>query len=162
MTFPLENSGERVNGQSIPHLVTMRPSVLRRTLAPSTPTPRLRFAPSPTGYLHLGGLRTALFNHLLARKWCGRWILRIEDTDRTRLVGDAVQSLERTLEWAGLNYDEGMFLGYLLVRDRGLWSFWYRTVESGVGRALYTGMHKGLAVSRKLTIASVGTARYIP
>lgn len=43
---------------------------------------RLRFAPSPTGYLHLGGLRTALFNHLFARKWKGKWILRIEDTDR--------------------------------------------------------------------------------
>lgn len=43
---------------------------------------RLRFAPSPTGYLHLGGLRTALFNHLLARKWKGKWILRVEDTDR--------------------------------------------------------------------------------
>jgi hypothetical protein len=43
---------------------------------------RLRFAPSPTGYLHLGGLRTALFNHLLARKWKGKWILRIEDTDQ--------------------------------------------------------------------------------
>lgn len=46
---------------------------------------RLRFAPSPTGFLHLGGLRTALFNHLLARKWKGKWILRIEDTDRVSL-----------------------------------------------------------------------------
>lgn len=45
-------------------------------------TARLRFAPSPTGLLHLGGLRTALFNHLLARKWKGKWILRVEDTDR--------------------------------------------------------------------------------
>lgn len=43
---------------------------------------RLRFAPSPTGNLHLGGLRTALFNHLLARKWGGKWVLRVEDTDR--------------------------------------------------------------------------------
>ncbi|GHJ89353.1 hypothetical protein NliqN6_5755 [Naganishia liquefaciens] len=85
----------------------MRPNIVRRALAPATPSPRLRFAPSPTGYLHLGGLRTALFNHLLARKWRGRWILRIEDTDRTRLVGDAVESLERTLDWAGLDYDEG-------------------------------------------------------
>jgi hypothetical protein len=53
--------------------------------SPAAPEPgsaRLRFAPSPTGYLHLGGLRTALFNHLLARKWKGKWILRIEDTDR--------------------------------------------------------------------------------
>jgi hypothetical protein len=47
---------------------------------------RLRFAPSPTGYLHLGGLRTALFNHLFARKWKGKWILRIEDTDRVSII----------------------------------------------------------------------------
>jgi hypothetical protein len=58
----------------------------------ATPPPgeaRLRFAPSPTGYLHLGGLRTALFNHLLARKWKGKWILRIEDTDRVCMIQDA-------------------------------------------------------------------------
>lgn len=52
---------------------------------------RLRFAPSPTGYLHLGGLRTALFNHLLARKWKGKWILRIEDTDQVSLSGPGVR-----------------------------------------------------------------------
>lgn len=46
---------------------------------------RLRFAPSPTGHLHLGGLRTALFNHILARKWEGKWLLRIEDTDRVSM-----------------------------------------------------------------------------
>lgn len=48
---------------------------------PSSP-PRMRFAPSPTGYLHLGGLRTALFNHLFAKRWGGTWVLRIEDTDQ--------------------------------------------------------------------------------
>lgn len=53
---------------------------------------RLRFAPSPTGYLHLGGLRTALFNHLLARKWGGKWLLRIEDTDRVSLLCPTGQS----------------------------------------------------------------------
>jgi hypothetical protein len=52
---------------------------------------RLRFAPSPTGYLHLGGLRTALFNHLLARKWKGKWILRIEDTDQVSSLGPDVR-----------------------------------------------------------------------
>jgi hypothetical protein len=58
-----------------------------RSASPPAPLPtnaRLRFAPSPTGFLHLGGLRTALFNHLLARKWKGKWILRIEDTDQVR------------------------------------------------------------------------------
>ncbi|OCF59542.1 glutamate-tRNA ligase [Kwoniella mangroviensis CBS 10435] len=78
----------------------------------STPTsPRLRFAPSPTGHLHLGGLRTALFNHLLARKWKGKWLLRIEDTDRTRFTEGAVDSLRGSLEWAGLDYDEGVGIG---------------------------------------------------
>ncbi|GAA5876623.1 hypothetical protein JCM3774_006004 [Rhodotorula dairenensis] len=69
--------------------------------------PKLRFAPSPTGYLHLGGLRTALYNHLLARKLGGKWVLRIEDTDQTRYVEGAVESLLRTLRWAKLDYDEG-------------------------------------------------------
>ncbi|KAG0149739.1 hypothetical protein CROQUDRAFT_73896 [Cronartium quercuum f. sp. fusiforme G11] len=68
---------------------------------------RLRFAPSPTGFLHLGGLRTALFNHLLARNLRGQWVLRIEDTDRTRYVEGALESLIKTLKWAGLSYDEG-------------------------------------------------------
>ncbi|BGP72255.1 Glutamate-tRNA ligase [Rhodotorula toruloides ATCC 204091] len=73
----------------------------------SSAPPKLRFAPSPTGYLHLGGLRTALYNHLLARKLGGKWVLRIEDTDQTRYVEGAVESLLRTLEWAKLDFDEG-------------------------------------------------------
>ncbi|WVR03523.1 glutamate-tRNA ligase [Kwoniella sp. DSM 27419] len=73
--------------------------------------PRLRFAPSPTGHLHLGGLRTALFNHLLARKWKGKWLLRIEDTDRTRYTEGAVDSLRQALDWAKLEYDEGVGAG---------------------------------------------------
>lgn len=68
---------------------------------------RVRFAPSPTGFLHLGGLRTALFNYLLARKHGGKFILRIEDTDRSRLVPLAVENLQKTLRWAGIDYDEG-------------------------------------------------------
>ncbi|WWC85890.1 glutamate-tRNA ligase [Kwoniella dendrophila CBS 6074] len=74
-------------------------------------SPRLRFGPSPTGNLHLGGLRTALFNHLLARKWKGKWLLRIEDTDRSRFNEGAVDNLRRSLEWAGLDYDEGVGIG---------------------------------------------------
>ncbi|EPQ30673.1 uncharacterized protein PFL1_01574 [Pseudozyma flocculosa PF-1] len=77
------------------------------TATTTTPQARLRFAPSPTGYLHLGGLRTALFNHLYARKLKGKWILRIEDTDQNRYVPGAVEALQRTLEWAKLDYDEG-------------------------------------------------------
>ena len=70
-------------------------------------TPRVRFAPSPTGYLHVGGLRTALYNFLFARKNNGKFILRIEDTDRNRFVEGAVDNLIKALKWAGLNYDEG-------------------------------------------------------
>ncbi len=68
---------------------------------------RVRFAPSPTGYLHVGGLRTALYNYLFARKHGGKMILRIEDTDRTRLVENAIGNLTTSLRWAGIEYDEG-------------------------------------------------------
>jgi len=68
---------------------------------------RVRFAPSPTGYLHVGGLRTALYNYLFARRQNGTFILRIEDTDRARYVEGAVENLIQTLHWAGLEFDEG-------------------------------------------------------
>lgn len=71
---------------------------------------RLRFAPSPTGYLHIGGLRTALYNYLFARHNNGKFILRIEDTDQTRLVEGAIENLIKSLKWAGIEYDEGVFL----------------------------------------------------
>lgn len=69
---------------------------------------RLRFAPSPTGYLHIGGLRTALFNYLYARHQGGDFILRIEDTDRSRYVEGALENLIDVLNWAKLDYDEGV------------------------------------------------------
>ncbi|KAJ3376381.1 Glutamyl-tRNA synthetase, partial [Lobulomyces angularis] len=68
---------------------------------------RLRFAPSPTGFLHLGGLRTALFNFLYAKKTDGKLILRIEDTDQSRTVKGAVSKLIKILDWAGIKFDEG-------------------------------------------------------
>ena len=72
---------------------------------------RVRFAPSPTGYLHVGGLRTALYNFLFARHNNGKMVLRIEDTDRTRYVEGAVENLIRTLKWTGITYDEGPDIG---------------------------------------------------
>ena len=68
---------------------------------------RVRFAPSPTGYLHVGGLRTALYNYLFAKHHGGKFILRIEDTDQARKVEGAIENLISTLEWAGIRYDEG-------------------------------------------------------
>ncbi|OGU35790.1 MAG: glutamate--tRNA ligase, partial [Ignavibacteria bacterium GWA2_36_19] len=73
--------------------------------------PRVRFAPSPTGYLHVGGLRTALYNYLFAKHNNGKFILRIEDTDRNRYVESAVDNLIKALKWAGLQYDEGPDIG---------------------------------------------------
>ena len=67
---------------------------------------RVRFAPSPTGYLHVGGLRTALYNFLFARNTGGKCILRIEDTDRTRFVENATENLLDSLKWAGIEFDE--------------------------------------------------------
>lgn len=70
---------------------------------------RLRFAPSPTGYLHVGGARTALFNWLLARKQQGKFILRIEDTDVARSTQESVDAILEGMTWLGLDWDEGPF-----------------------------------------------------
>ena len=66
-----------------------------------------RFAPSPTGYLHIGGARTALFNWLFARHHGGKFVLRIEDTDKARNTDEAVQVIYDGLRWLGLDWDEG-------------------------------------------------------
>lgn len=74
-------------------------------------TVRTRFAPSPTGYLHIGGARTALFNWLLARRHGGQFILRIDDTDEARHVQEAVELILRGFRWLGLDWDEGPDIG---------------------------------------------------
>ncbi len=75
------------------------------------PDIRVRFAPSPTGPLHMGGVRTALYNYLFARKHKGTFVLRIEDTDRTRYVEGAEQYIIDSLKWCGISYDEGVHKG---------------------------------------------------
>src|ERR1043165_7201027 len=72
---------------------------------------RTRFAPSPTGYLHIGGERTALFNWLLAKGQGGQFILRIDDTDAQRNVEEALVPILHGLKWVGLNWDEGPEVG---------------------------------------------------
>ena len=69
---------------------------------------RVRFAPSPTGGLHIGGVRTALYNYLFAKKMGGKMILRIEDTDQTRFVAGAEDYIMRALDWVGIKLDEGI------------------------------------------------------
>ncbi len=82
---------------------------------------RTRFAPSPTGYLHIGGARTALFNYLFARHYGGKLILRIEDTDRERSTPEAIQAILDAMKWLELDYDEGPFYQterYPLYKDK--------------------------------------------
>jgi glutamyl-tRNA synthetase len=74
-----------------------------------TETVRVRFAPSPTGHLHIGGARTALFNYLYARHHQGTFILRIEDTDRTRSTEEYIEAIIESMKWLGLDWDEGPF-----------------------------------------------------
>src|SRR6516225_7517997 len=72
---------------------------------------RVRFAPSPTGFLHVGGARTALFNYLFARAQGGVFILRIEDTDAARSTGEASAAILDSMRWLGLGWDEGPEVG---------------------------------------------------
>jgi glutamyl-tRNA synthetase len=76
---------------------------------PDSKRTRVRFAPSPTGYLHIGGARTALYNYLFARATGGTYILRIEDTDRTRSLEEMVGTILESMEWLGLTWDEGPY-----------------------------------------------------
>src|SRR5688572_24567749 len=72
---------------------------------------RTRFAPSPTGYLHIGGVRTALFNWLFARRHGGQFLLRIDDTDSERNVAEALQPILDGFRWLGIDWDEGPEVG---------------------------------------------------
>ncbi|KAI9831306.1 MAG: hypothetical protein M1819_005080 [Sarea resinae] len=105
----LAKSSSRWFSNSIP---TNAPKSTRdsKQKLPDAPV-RTRFAPSPTGYLHLGSLRTALFNYLLAKSTGGQFLLRIEDTDQKRTIPDAEGRLYEDLRWAGLQWDEGPEVG---------------------------------------------------
>jgi glutamyl-tRNA synthetase len=88
-----------------------------------------RFPPSPTGYLHIGGARTALYNWLYARQQKGKFILRIEDTDRERSTDEATQAIVESLEWLGLDWDEGPY--FQSQRYPIYWEFVKRLILSG-------------------------------
>ena len=96
---------------------------------------RTRFAPSPTGYLHVGGARTALFNWLFARKHGGVFVLRVEDTDEARNTEAARQAIFDGMNWLGLNWDEGPF--YQSER-RGIYDAWFAKLEA-TGRVYEDG-----------------------
>eukprot|EP00968_Pinguiococcus_pyrenoidosus_P016570 scaffold1610_cov257-Pinguiococcus_pyrenoidosus.AAC.23 len=88
------------------HRVLRMRAALKMALADGPP-PRVRFAPSPTGTLHVGGARTALYNFLVARKYDGDYLLRVEDTDTARSTRESEESMKADLRWLGLNWDEG-------------------------------------------------------
>ncbi len=85
----------------------MLPSIFAQNIKVMSQNVRVRFAPSPTGPLHIGGVRTALFNYLFAKKHGGTFILRIEDTDQSRYVEGAEDYIRESLNWCGISYDEG-------------------------------------------------------
>lgn len=98
---------------------------------------RTRFAPSPTGFLHVGGVRTALFAWLIAQKNNGTFILRIEDTDKTREVQGSIAQIEKSLQWLGINWTEGITVGgpyapYLQSERLDIYKTWaQKLVDSG-------------------------------
>ncbi|RMY90211.1 hypothetical protein D0862_10019 [Hortaea werneckii] len=109
--LPLQRSSRRrVNIRSFASSSRSYAAPSRKPVLPDGPA-RTRFAPSPTGHLHIGGLRTALFSYLLARRTAGQFLLRIEDTDQKRLVPGAEQRLLDDLRWAGVEWDEGPVVG---------------------------------------------------
>ena len=100
------------------------------------PEIRVRFAPSPTGYLHIGGVRTALFNWLFAKRHGGKFVLRIEDTDRTRNIEEAIAAICDGLQWLGLNWDEGPQIGgdfgpYLQSERTELYESYLKKLQDG-------------------------------
>jgi glutamyl-tRNA synthetase len=100
----------------------------------STPV-RVRFAPSPTGYLHVGGARTALFNWLYARNRGGKFILRIEDTDEARNTETAMQAILDGLSWLGLDWDEGPEVGgefgpYFQSKRQSIYDAYFAKLEA--------------------------------
>ena len=98
-------------------------------------TPRVRFAPSPTGLLHIGGARTALYNWAFARRFGGTFILRIEDTDPTRSTQANTDAILRSLRWLGLDWDEGPEVG-------GQFGPYYQTQRMDTYKAAFDKMHQ--------------------
>lgn len=126
---------------------------------------RVRFAPSPTGYLHVGGARTALFNWLFARHSGGKFILRIEDTDRERSKPEYEESIIRDLQWLGLDWDEGPSIGgpYGPYRQTERAAFYReqlkKLLSSGTAYQCYC-THKELEAERSAALALGKGYRY--
>lgn len=102
---------------------------------------KTRFAPSPTGYIHIGNVRSAIYPYLLAKQQNGQFVLRIEDTDQSRYVEGATELIEDTLKWLGLDWDEGPIVGgpngpYFQTERRSIYQEWAKKLLDA-GRAYY-------------------------
>jgi glutamyl-tRNA synthetase len=122
----------------------------------------VRFAPSPTGYLHIGGARTAIFNWLYARKHNGKFILRIEDTDADRSTEDAIEGILDGLKWLGLDWDEGPYFQSAFIDEHRAAA--QRLVESGAAYKCFCAkseldQKRDHARRNKLTYRYDGTCR---
>jgi glutamyl-tRNA synthetase len=118
---------------------------------------RVRFAPSPTGYLHIGGARTALFNYLLAQKEQGTFVLRIEDTDVERSTQESVDAILEAMDWLGLSYNEGPF--YQSERFDLYKSKVEQLLQEGVAYRCYCSQ-EDLDAKREAAMKSGGKPRY--
>lgn len=131
---------------------------------------RVRFAPSPTGSLHIGGVRTALYNYLLARKYGGQMLLRIEDTDQNRFVPGAEAYILEALEWVGITIDEGIVRGgmtagphapYRQSERKAIYrEYAERLVSEGKAYYAFDTAAELEAMRRELEEANVATAQY--
>ncbi len=126
---------------------------------------KTRFAPSPTGYLHLGNVRTALFNALLARRWGGRFLLRIEDTDRERSRPEYIAALLEDLRWLGLDWQEGPEVGgpqqpYAQSERTAIYAEYYQRLEGTEQAYPCYCTPAELALSRKAQLAAGRPPRY--
>jgi glutamyl-tRNA synthetase len=127
---------------------------------------RVRFAPSPTGALHIGGVRTALYNYLLARKLNGTMILRIEDTDQNRFVPGAEDYIRRSLEWVGIQIDEGVGVGgphapYRQSERRGIYKqYAQQLIDQGSAYYAFDTEQELEAMRERLKAAGVAIQQY--
>ncbi len=127
---------------------------------------RVRFAPSPTGALHIGGVRTALYNYLLARRYKGTMILRIEDTDQNRFVPGAEDYILRSLEWVGIKIDEGVGVGgphapYRQSERKAIYSqYATQLIESGHAYYAFDTEQELEAMRERLKAAGVAIQQY--
>lgn len=127
---------------------------------------RVRFAPSPTGPLHIGGVRTALYNYLFAKKNNGKFLLRIEDTDQNRYVPSAEKYIIEALQWCGINYDEGVGVGgphepYRQSERKHIYSeFAQRLINEGKAYYAFDTPEELETMRGRLTAKGVATPQY--